>query len=410
MNTIDPCSWAPWRTTPRSCPSGKASATTSAVRRWEDGRGSGSRTTRRRSGALLDGGSTSRGTPTSPTCGSTARPRGRAGSLAMRDTDVGFRTIVVGRAGRARGGGRPRAAGGSRSAAATRRRRAIMPVHYLRAEGLDPGGDVELVRFDTDVGKHGDTGASEREALRAVLDGAADAARGRRGVVGRARPRRRGPARDGSHPSGPRPRTRTATSRCSGRSNPGRADAWTAHLRTMDWDGARAPPAPRARGPARVGTRRTSTATGTCSPPSRSRGSRTHGDRTPASRPRRFDAEELDLASGLVFALDVCLSDIEVGEVLEGREHQPVARARAPGPGAAAPATSSSGRARRRGCPLPDPPRGARIADVPRTGRTGGSRPRSGTTGSTRATGSWARSAEVPERADPTTGFSPGGP
>ena len=31
----------------------------------------------------------------------------------------------------------------------------------------------------------------------------------------------------------------------------------------------------------------------------------------------RFDGEDLDLASGLIFALDVCLSDIEVGQVLE---------------------------------------------------------------------------------------------
>ncbi|MGH2636386.1 MAG: sulfurtransferase TusA family protein, partial [Actinomycetota bacterium] len=30
-----------------------------------------------------------------------------------------------------------------------------------------------------------------------------------------------------------------------------------------------------------------------------------------------FDGEDLDLASGLMFALDVCLSDVEVGEVLE---------------------------------------------------------------------------------------------
>ena len=37
----------------------------------------------------------------------------------------------------------------------------------------------------------------------------------------------------------------------------------------------------------------------------------------PAEPAARFDAEDLDLASGLIFALDVCLSDIEVGEVLE---------------------------------------------------------------------------------------------
>ena len=43
-------------------------------------------------------------------------------------------------------------------------------------EGLVLGEDVELLRFDSDVGKHGDTGRSEREALEAVLDGRADAA------------------------------------------------------------------------------------------------------------------------------------------------------------------------------------------------------------------------------------------
>ena len=35
------------------------------------------------------------------------------------------------------------------------------------------------------------------------------------------------------------------------------------------------------------------------------------------SRRRTFDGEDLDLASGLIFALDVCLSDVEVGQVLE---------------------------------------------------------------------------------------------
>jgi ABC-type phosphate/phosphonate transport system substrate-binding protein len=35
---------------------------------------------------------------------------------------------------------------------------------------------VDLVRINTDVGKHGDTGRSELDALRVVLDGDADAA------------------------------------------------------------------------------------------------------------------------------------------------------------------------------------------------------------------------------------------
>ena len=37
------------------------------------------------------------------------------------------------------------------------------------------GRDYRTVRFDSDVGKHGDTGTSEVEVVRAVLDGRADA-------------------------------------------------------------------------------------------------------------------------------------------------------------------------------------------------------------------------------------------
>jgi ABC-type phosphate/phosphonate transport system substrate-binding protein len=52
---------------------------------------------------------------------------------------------------------------------------AILPLHYLRRQGLDLES-VELLRFDSDLGKHGDTGASELEALRAVVEGEGDAA------------------------------------------------------------------------------------------------------------------------------------------------------------------------------------------------------------------------------------------
>ena len=41
---------------------------------------------------------------------------------------------------------------------------------------------------------------------------------------------------------------------------------------------------------------------------------RSEPDQEPAAR---FDGEDLDLSSGLIFALDVCLSDVEVGQVLE---------------------------------------------------------------------------------------------
>ena len=44
--------------------------------------------------------------------------------------------------------------------------------------------------------------------------------------------------------------------------------------------------------------------------------------KSPGEPAASFDAEDLDLASGLIFALDVCL-DIEVGEVLELRSRNP---------------------------------------------------------------------------------------
>jgi len=95
--------------------------------------------------------------------------------LAMRDTDLAFFTTLIARKGEieelADLKGKRLALGSADSAQA-----AIMPVHYLTREGLDLGGDVELMRFNSDVGKHGDTGQSERDALAAVIDGGADAA------------------------------------------------------------------------------------------------------------------------------------------------------------------------------------------------------------------------------------------
>jgi len=52
---------------------------------------------------------------------------------------------------------------------------AILPVHFLEQEGLREGTDYRTLRFNSDLGKHGDTGTSEVEVLRAVLDGRADA-------------------------------------------------------------------------------------------------------------------------------------------------------------------------------------------------------------------------------------------
>jgi len=99
---------------------------------------------------------------------------GACRALAMRDTDAAYQSLFISRAGMQMTGlealrGKRLALGSRDSAQA-----AILPVHYIRAAGL--AGDVELVRFDTDVGKHGDTGRSELDAIRAVLDDRADAA------------------------------------------------------------------------------------------------------------------------------------------------------------------------------------------------------------------------------------------
>jgi ABC-type phosphate/phosphonate transport system substrate-binding protein len=96
--------------------------------------------------------------------------------IAMRDTDLGWMTKIVAVA----GGpvtklsdldGRSMALGSRDSGHA-----AILPVHFLEAQGLVEGRNYRSLRFNSDVGKHGDTGTSEVEAMRAVLDGRADAA------------------------------------------------------------------------------------------------------------------------------------------------------------------------------------------------------------------------------------------
>ena len=69
-----------------------------------------------------------------------------------------------------RGTGRTIAVGSRDSAQA-----AILPLHYLKEEGLVPEADFTLMRFDRDLGKHGDSGSSEQLVVEAVLSGRADA-------------------------------------------------------------------------------------------------------------------------------------------------------------------------------------------------------------------------------------------
>lgn len=95
--------------------------------------------------------------------------------VAMRDTDLGWMTKIVA------------VAGGPVSTLADLKNRtlalgsrdsghaAILPVHFLEQQGMREGREYRTLRFNSDLGKHGDTGTSEVEVVRAVLDGRADA-------------------------------------------------------------------------------------------------------------------------------------------------------------------------------------------------------------------------------------------
>jgi phosphonate transport system substrate-binding protein len=102
------------------------------------------------------------------------RTQGRSLSLGMRDSDrdfsakiivrkdAGIRTLADLR-------GKVLAVG---SADSTQAR--IIPLHFLKKGGVDLDR-VTLLPFDTDLGKHGDTGTSELDVLAALTDGRAQA-------------------------------------------------------------------------------------------------------------------------------------------------------------------------------------------------------------------------------------------
>jgi phosphonate transport system substrate-binding protein len=95
--------------------------------------------------------------------------------IAMRDTDRGWMTKIIAVAGGPVASlndlrNRMLALGSRDSGHA-----AILPVHFLKQQGLVEGQDYRTLRFNSDMGKHGDTGRSETEVVRALLDGRADA-------------------------------------------------------------------------------------------------------------------------------------------------------------------------------------------------------------------------------------------
>jgi ABC-type phosphate/phosphonate transport system substrate-binding protein len=102
------------------------------------------------------------------------RTDGRCLSLGMRDSDRDFHSKIVVR----RGAGiekltdlyGKRLAVGSRDSTQAR----ILPLHFLQKEGVDLG-KIKIIPFDSDLGKHGDTGNSELDVLAALREGKADA-------------------------------------------------------------------------------------------------------------------------------------------------------------------------------------------------------------------------------------------
>src|SRR5688572_997106 len=96
------------------------------------------------------------------------RTNGACRALAMRDVDARFTTVFLARSGSgiqslAEVRGHRLALGSADSGQA-----AILPIHYLQEAGVDPDRDCTILRFDLDVGKHGDTGTSELEVLKAL--------------------------------------------------------------------------------------------------------------------------------------------------------------------------------------------------------------------------------------------------
>lgn len=103
-----------------------------------------------------------------------ARLGGKARVLGMRDVDAAYATVLVARSDDGISCA-PELAGstlalGSRDSGHA----AILPLHFLAAEGVAMSR-VQLLRFDTDLGKHGDTGDSERLVVEAVARGEARA-------------------------------------------------------------------------------------------------------------------------------------------------------------------------------------------------------------------------------------------
>lgn len=100
----------------------------------------------------------------------------KAQAIAMRDTDMDLRSVIVVREDSPVKTledlrGRKVAVGAHDSPQAT-----LIPLEHLAAAGLSPHDDFEVVAFDKLVGKHGDHIGGERDAAKALVASEVDAA------------------------------------------------------------------------------------------------------------------------------------------------------------------------------------------------------------------------------------------
>ena len=94
-------------------------------------------------------------------------------AVAMRDTDQDLTSVVL-----MKKGGTLESLKGKRVGvgAADSPQATLIPLSHLADLGLEPGRQLEVVRHDVLLGKHGDHIGGEREAVKALLAGKVDAA------------------------------------------------------------------------------------------------------------------------------------------------------------------------------------------------------------------------------------------
>jgi len=100
----------------------------------------------------------------------------KAKAIAMRDTDRDLTSVVVVRADSSIRAiadlrGQKIGVGAADSPQAT-----LIPLLEIAEAGIEPGTDLEVVRHDVLLGKHGDHIGGERDAVKALLAGSVDAA------------------------------------------------------------------------------------------------------------------------------------------------------------------------------------------------------------------------------------------